>query len=193
MGFKELLKAKTFNEYAEAKKDPNKMEEIKRRTFSEVVENASKPAFSRGFGFTLTDNYIIKGSEKKSLNNVIGRIESGSELQSRVTMTRLVALGVFAFAAKKKTGGEKYLTVEGPDFVWTEEIKRNKKDINKAMNLVSQINANAKKFSNLNENSKESEIISISSADELKKFKELLDSGVITQEEFEFQKSKLLK
>ncbi|MGI6030792.1 MAG: SHOCT domain-containing protein [Eubacteriales bacterium] len=32
----------------------------------------------------------------------------------------------------------------------------------------------------------------ISSADELKKFKELLDSGVITQEEFEAKKKQLL-
>lgn len=33
------------------------------------------------------------------------RLEDGEELSSRVTMTRLVTLGVFALAAKKKTGG----------------------------------------------------------------------------------------
>jgi hypothetical protein len=33
----------------------------------------------------------------------------------------------------------------------------------------------------------------ISPADELKKFKELLDSGVITQEEFDNQKKKILE
>ncbi|QSE64645.1 SHOCT domain-containing protein [Lactococcus cremoris] len=33
----------------------------------------------------------------------------------------------------------------------------------------------------------------ISTADELKKFKELLDSGVISQEDFDTQKKKLLK
>nr|WP_280640852.1 SHOCT domain-containing protein [Lactococcus lactis] len=104
-------------------------------------------------------------------------------------MTRLVALGVFAFAAKKKKGGEKYLTIEGPDFVWTTEVKRDKKDIDKAMKFINQINTNSKIYS------KSMQITSstTSIADELKKFKELLDSGAITQEEFEIQKSKLLK
>ena len=35
-------------------------------------------------------------------------------------------------------------------------------------------------------------VVSLSSADEIKKFKELLDSGVITQEEFEAKKKQLL-
>ncbi len=34
---------------------------------------------------------------------------------------------------------------------------------------------------------------SASSADELKKFKELLDSGIITQEEFDAKKKQLLR
>lgn len=38
-----------------------------------------------------------------------------------------------------------------------------------------------------------SNISSISVADEIKKFKELLDTGVITQEEFDLKKSQLLK
>ena len=52
------------------------------------------------------------------------RLEDGEELSSRVTMTRLVTLGVFALAAKKKTGGEKFLTIESPDIFWTIEIPR---------------------------------------------------------------------
>lgn len=51
-------------------------------------------------------------------------LEDGEELSSRVTMTRLVTLGVFALAAKKKTGGEKFLTIESPDVFWTIEIPR---------------------------------------------------------------------
>ncbi len=50
------------------------------------------------------------------------RVEAGSDLESRVTMTRLVALGIFAFGAKKKRGGESFLTVEGPDFFWAVEV-----------------------------------------------------------------------
>lgn len=48
------------------------------------------------------------------------------------------------------------------------------------------------KLGSLNENNINIDISSVSSADELKKFKELLDSGVITQEEFEAKKKQLL-
>lgn len=192
MGFKELLKAKSLNEYFDAKKDPQKMEEIKTRTQTDVLKNASAsliPSSISKFGFKLSEDSISKGFETKSLNDITARLESGSELQARVTMTRLVALGVFAFAAKKKKGGEKYLTIEGPDFVWTAEVKRDKKDIDKAMKFISQINTNSKIYSKSTQiNSSTTSI-----ADELKKFKELLDSGAISQEEFEIQKDKLFK
>ena len=192
MGFKELLKAKSFNEYFDAKKDPQKMEEIKTRTQTEVLKNAGASLITSStskFGFKLSKDSISKGFETKPLNDVTARLESGSELQARVTMTRLVALGVFAFAAKKKKGGEKYLTIEGPDFVWTAEVKRDKKDIDKAMKFINQVNTNSKIYSkSLQINPSTSSI-----ADELKKFKELLDSGAISQEEFEIQKAKLLK
>lgn len=192
MGFKELLKAKSFNEYFDAKKDPQKMEEIKTRTQTEVLKNAGASLITSStskFGFKLSKDSISKRFETKPLNNVTARLESGSELQARVTMTRLVALGVFAFAAKKKKGGEKYLTIEGPDFVWTAEVKRDKKDIAKAMKFINQVNTNSKIYSkSLQINSSTASI-----ADELKKFKELLDSGAISQEEFEIQKAKLLK
>ena len=51
-------------------------------------------------------------------------MESGSELEKRVTATRLVAMGVFAFGAKKKRGGESWLTVEGPGVFWSVEVDR---------------------------------------------------------------------
>jgi hypothetical protein len=62
-----------------------------------------------------------------SLVGVTARVEEANALESRVTMTRLVALGVFAFAAKKKRGGESFLTIEGPDFFWAIEVDRKKK------------------------------------------------------------------
>lgn len=65
--------------------------------------------------------------ETHALDGVTARLESGSELESRVTATRLVALGVFAFAAKKKSGGESWLTIEGPDFFWTLKVDRDKR------------------------------------------------------------------
>ena len=64
------------------------------------------------------------GHDRVPVVGVSARVESGSELEKRVTATRLVALGVFAFGAKKKRGGESWLTVEGPDVFWTVEVDR---------------------------------------------------------------------
>jgi hypothetical protein len=60
-----------------------------------------------------------KGAESHPLGGVSARVERGADLEKRVTATRLVTMGVFALAAKKRTGGEAYLTIEGPDFFWT--------------------------------------------------------------------------
>ena len=66
-----------------------------------------------------------------------GSVEDGEELSSRVTMTRLVTLGVFALAAKKKTGGEKFLTIESPDIFWTIEVPR--KNVGAAQRFIGDI------------------------------------------------------
>ena len=64
------------------------------------------------------------GHDRVPVVGVSARVESGSDLEKRVTATRLVAMGVFAFGAKKKRGGESWLTVEGPDVFWTVEVDR---------------------------------------------------------------------
>lgn len=59
-------------------------------------------------------------------------IEDAEELQQRVTVTRLLLVGVFAFALKKKKGGTKFITVEGDDYLWPIEIgRKNVKDAQK--------------------------------------------------------------
>ena len=64
---------------------------------------------------------------EKPLSGVCARVEQVTDLQERITATRLVALGVFALAAKKKTGGDSILTIEGPDFLWTIDVPHKKK------------------------------------------------------------------
>lgn len=61
-------------------------------------------------------------------------IEDAEELQQRVTVTRLLLVGVFAFALKKKKGGTKFITVEGEDFLWPMEVGR--KQVKDAQKLV---------------------------------------------------------
>lgn len=76
--------------------------------------------------------------DERLLSGVTALVESGEALEKRVTLTRLVALGVFAFAAKKKSGGESYLLIEGPDFAWTFEVKRG--DQGKAREFAGKVN-----------------------------------------------------
>lgn len=117
--------------------------------FKDWVADAPLAMISGDDGsFTLRKDrveYLGKGKVKKEqapLKGLEVHLESGEELQSRVTMTRLVALGIFAFAAKKKSGGEKYLTVEGPETYWTVEIPRKK--VGDAMKFVQAVKTQVK-------------------------------------------------
>ena len=64
-------------------------------------------------------------------------------MQSRVTATRVALLGAFALAAKKKSGGTKFLTVEGPEFMWGAEVDR--KSIKDAQKFMVAVNNQVKK------------------------------------------------
>lgn len=78
------------------------------------------------------------GYDRVPLAGVSARVESGSELEKRVTATRLVAMGLLAFAAKKKRGGESWLTIEGPGVFWTVEVDRG--DEGKARAFAAKVN-----------------------------------------------------
>lgn len=86
----------------------------------------------------LSGDQISCGGETKPVKGVRASVEDGSALESKVTLTRAIAFGVFALAMKKKKGGEKYLTVEGPDFAWIAEVDR--KHIPDAMKFATKIN-----------------------------------------------------
>ncbi len=138
---------------------------------------------------------LFGGSDEggtKSLDGVSARVESGADLQSRFTVTRLALLGPFALALKKKKGGEKYLTIEGPDFVWALEVDRKK--ANEAMKFASRVNGAAKAYAQKNPR-RELESAASDPGDpyeEVKKLKELLDMGIVSQEEFDAKKNQLL-
>ncbi len=66
--------------------------------------------------------------ETYPLDGVTATVESGTELDKRITATRLVTLGVFSLAAKKSRGGEWWMTIEGPEFAWADKVDRKKID-----------------------------------------------------------------
>lgn len=93
-------------------------------------------------GITLYGDSIGKGRERYPLAGVTASMEQGSELEKRITATRLVMLGVFALAAKKSKGGEWFLTIEGPRFTWVVEVPR--KEIGKARKFAGQVSSQVK-------------------------------------------------
>ena len=80
--------------------------------------------------------------ETRSVAGVRASVESGEELQSRVTATRMALFGAFAFALKKSEGGEKYLTIEGRDFVWVVEFPHDR--ARDAITFAAKVNAASK-------------------------------------------------
>ncbi|MFF1382785.1 hypothetical protein ACFVWT_04385 [Arthrobacter sp. NPDC058288] len=76
------------------------------------------------------------------LAGVTAVVESGEALSQRVTLTRFAAFGLISLAMKKKSGGESYLLIEGPEFAWTFEVKRG--DQAKAQAFAAKVRSAAK-------------------------------------------------
>lgn len=76
---------------------------------------------------SLNEKTITHGDETKSLIGVHATYETISEMKSRITATRLLALGPLALAAQKKSGGEQVVNIEGPDFFWAVDVQNEKK------------------------------------------------------------------
>lgn len=90
--------------------------------YQQTVAKAKKDAgvIASFANLNLTDTELIEGlgatAPRYPLAGLTARVEDSGTLNRRITATRLVALGPFALAAKKKQDDrEVYLTVEGPD------------------------------------------------------------------------------
>lgn len=110
--------------------------------------------------------------------------ETEKEVIERFTATRIALFGPFALAMKKrKVNNTKYLVVECNDFTLTFLDNFEVKSL-MYKNLI-----------NYRKNNPSSHVVQPtgnSNLDEIKKLKELLDMGAITQEEFDTKKKELL-
>lgn len=70
-------------------------------------------------------------------------IEDGADLEARITATRLVLIGVFALAFRKRKGGEKYLAIESDDAFTVVEVDR--KSIGKAQQFAAAVRTATKR------------------------------------------------
>ncbi|TPF92562.1 hypothetical protein BW14_08455 [Bifidobacterium sp. UTBIF-68] len=150
----------------------------------------------------LYEHQIWCNGEKRNLQGVIASVENGSALESRVTVTRLLLAGPFALAFKKKKGGEKYVTIEGPGFAWIAEADRKHvkeavlfvnavtnqvaKDTNEANDYMPSVSATTP--TNVTPTMQAGDNI----ADNLAKLAQLHDAGILSDDEFDAAKKKAL-
>lgn len=148
-------------------------------------------------GITKDDLQIIQTTTAVvsiKLRSIVSvRIEKKEEIERRITATRLFVLGAFALAfRKKKVHVDEWLTIDvkdanGLDYTLifdSEDLHRASSSIFKAIQ-ESKGTESPKATSILANNVK-------SIPEQIKEYKELLDLGIITMEEFEKKKKELL-
>ena len=115
-------------------------------------------------------------------------VETEEEAKRRLTATRMLAVGVFALAFPKKTAGSVLITIDARTAPLVFEAQRQSKphmlrQLAPAIAIVTQSGAGPRP-------SPAAQPASV--ADELRKLGELRDSGVLSDEEFEAQKRRLI-
>lgn len=143
----------------------------------------------------LTISYGISHAsiEFSNISNI--SFETAEQISRRITATRLITLGVFAFAfKKKKKDNEKYLTIEFLDNDMECAVLLAGKNAQMAYSRLYERYTSYKQRNKQNVLKESEENISntVDPYDELKKLKELLDMGIISQDEFDKKKSQLL-
>lgn len=74
-------------------------------------------------GVYLDGREIVWGAERRPVTGVTATVDTAGNINRRVTATRLVAVGVFALALKKKQDDrEVFLLIDGPDFQWVVDV-----------------------------------------------------------------------
>jgi hypothetical protein len=89
-------------------------------------------------GVTLTKTTITHGRDHGPAKGATATVDASANAGSRITATRLVTIGVFALAAKKKTGCL-YLSVNGDGYAFTVEVPIRKEA--EARKFAAKINA----------------------------------------------------
>lgn len=127
--------------------------------------------------------------QNKDVRDIV--VEGKSDVNRRVTVTRLLAVGIFAFALKKKsTDKEAYITIELADgqevifFVDNKAPMDLKAKLAKVISQVKQAGVAGQVQATAQPQG--------SVADELAKLASLKEQGILTQDEFDNKKKQLL-
>lgn len=128
----------------------------------------------------------------KNILNV--NYETQDQMEKRITATRLLTLGVFALAfKKKKKTTEKFLTVDFRDENDIEiTVVFSGSNVSNAYSIIYSALSDYKKTHPIEKMTSDNVVAQNDPYEELKKIKELLDLGIITNEEFDKKKRELL-
>lgn len=146
----EEIKAKREDAKAErqkakaAKKEQRQLDKAERKEQKRLEREKLGRVVSSWDSFWLYENGYIKRfmGEDKGTHSVEGitiELDDGAALESRFTATRLLLIGVFALAFKKKKGGEKFLLIFSDDFQWLVEVPR--KQVKNATEFLHKVRA----------------------------------------------------
>ena len=139
------------------------------------------------FSAALSTKFTIPNSQIKDVV-----IEGKDEVNRRVTVTRLLAVGIFAFALKKKNKDqEAYVTLELTDGQEVILFVDNKAPMALRAKLAKVISA-VKQANVANQIQATQQPAPSSIADELAKLASLKDQGILSQAEFDNEKAKIL-
>lgn len=137
------------------------------------------------FNSPLSTSFIINSDQVSDI-----AIEGKDDVGRRVTVTRLLAVGIFAFALKKKKKEkEAYITLElvdGQEVIFFID-KNSPMDLKTKLSKVLLLVKRSKVDNRVATSGQQ-----ISVADELTKLAKLKETGVITQDELDKMKSELL-
>lgn len=153
-------------------------------------KNATITIYDKG----ITINYGLNNSVYIPFSNVVGvHYETKDQIERRITATRIVTLGIFAVAfLKKKKITEKFFTVDYEENGLENTILFSGSQAQKAHSETFTRLSKYKLNNRSNESVQQETVQTNDPYEELKKLKELLDMGIVTQEEFDKKKKELL-
>lgn len=123
-------------------------------------------------------------------------IEGKDEVNRRVTVTRLLTVGIFAFALKKKSKDkEAFLTIvlnDGQEAIFHIRNKSPMELRSQLAKAISQVKVLGKTSPSHPTSNLKNNVSNDNVADELLKLSKLKDQGILTQEEFDTKKRQML-
>lgn len=129
-------------DWSRARKDNAKQIKAANEQLTDLTSKTGRRIESFG-GVTLYERWVDTPQGGGSILGVKAEAADESTLQKRITATRLVTLGVFALAAKKKSGGGNvYVVIDGPSVSGVATLPGDKQSNNgpKAFGFAAKVN-----------------------------------------------------